>query len=98
MSGDKIGPRVSRRVEVKSEGAWYKARVIDVRSGSSEFIIMAGRIRTNEWVTAGQLRTRNVVHYPTGLTVEVRWKGKLVRGKSIEERRRRAPDPLHRLR
>jgi hypothetical protein len=48
-------PDVSRRVEVKSEGDWYKARIIDARAGDLRSIIMAGTTRT----TSGSCRVKS---------------------------------------
>jgi hypothetical protein len=77
-------PAVSRRVEVKSEGEWYKGRVIDVRSGQFRVHYYGWEDSDDEWVTARQFRTRNVAHYPTGSTVEVRWKGKWYAAKILK--------------
>ena len=49
-------PLISRRVEVRSEGDWYKARIIDAR-GARYLVHFYGYEETDdEWVTARQIR------------------------------------------
>lgn len=52
----KRDPMISRRVEVRSEGSWYKARVIDVRGGTYEVHFYGYEDSDNEFVRLNQIR------------------------------------------
>jgi len=52
----KLDPMISRRVEVRSDGSWYKARVIDVRGRSYEVHFYGYEDSDNEWVRLNQIR------------------------------------------
>ena len=52
----KIDPLISRRLEVRSEGDWYKARVIDARGGSYRVHYFGFEDSDDEWVTRRQFR------------------------------------------
>ena len=52
----KFDPMISKRVEVRSEGSWYKARVIDVRGRSYEVHFYGYEDSDNEWVGLRQIR------------------------------------------
>ena len=72
----KINPLVSRRVEVRSAGDWYKARVIDAR-GSQYLVHYYGyEDWDDQWVTARQIRNLPAPQYAAGARVEVNWQGK----------------------
>lgn len=72
----KINSLISRRVEVRSEGDWYKARVIDAR-GSQYLVHYYGYDDwDDEWVTARQIRNFLSPQYAAGARVEVNWDGK----------------------
>ena len=72
----KLNPLISRRVEVRSEGDWYKARVIDAR-GSQYLVHYYGFDDwDDEWVTARQIRNLQATQYAAGARVEVSWHGK----------------------
>ena len=72
----KINPLISRRVEVRSEGDWYKARVIDAR-GSQYLVHYYGYDDwDDEWVTAREIRNLQAPQYAAGARVEVNWQGK----------------------
>jgi hypothetical protein len=73
-AGRKAGAEVGRRVEVRSEGDWYKARVIDAGAGRLRVHYYGWEDSDDEWVRADQLRDRKVVQYDAGASVEVRWK------------------------
>jgi hypothetical protein len=51
--------RVGRRVSVRSEGRWYKGRIIDVNRAGSRFLIdyYGWDDSYNEWVTPGQIKS-----------------------------------------
>lgn len=52
----KLDPMISRRVEVRSEGSWYKARVIDARGRTYEVHFYGYEDSDNEWVRLNQIR------------------------------------------
>lgn len=52
----KLDPMISRRVEVRSEGSWYKARVIDARGRTYEVHFYGYEDADNEWVRLSQIR------------------------------------------
>ena len=56
----KIDPLISRRVEVRSEGDWYKARVIDARGSSYQVHFFGYEDSDDEWVTLRQIRSAGV--------------------------------------
>jgi hypothetical protein len=73
-AGRKSNPEVSKRVEVKSEGKWWKARVIDARAGTFHVHYYGWEDADDEWVRLSQIREPRLVEYPAGSTVEVIWK------------------------
>jgi len=52
----KIDPLISSRLEVRSEGDWYKARVIDARNGTYRVHYFGYEDTDDEWVTRRQFR------------------------------------------
>ena len=52
----KSNPEISRRVEVRSEGAWYKARIIDAQSGRFRVHYFGWEDSDDEWVRRSQIR------------------------------------------
>jgi len=52
----KANPEISRRVEVRSEGAWYKARIIDARAGRFRVHYFGWEDSDDEWVRRNQIR------------------------------------------
>lgn len=68
-------PAVGRRVEVRSDGEWYKARVIDADADQLLVHYYGWEASDDEWVTEQQIRKSTPIQYPTGSKVEVRWKG-----------------------
>jgi len=75
-AGRKSNSEVSKRVEVKSEGKWWKARVIDSRSGTFHVHYYGYEDSDDEWVRLSQIREPTVVEYSAGSRVEVIWKRK----------------------
>jgi hypothetical protein len=69
-------PEVSKRVEAKSGGSWYKARVIDAKSQQYRVHYYGYEDSDDEWVKVEQLRDWKMVQYVAGSSVEVEWKGK----------------------
>jgi len=72
----KSNPQISRRVEVRSEGKWWKARVIDARAGTFLVHYYGWEDWDDQWVRLNQIREPKVVEYSAGLTVEVIWNRK----------------------
>ena len=52
----KTDPLISSRLEVHSEGDWYKARIIDARDGSYRVHYFGYEDADDEWVTRRQFR------------------------------------------
>lgn len=69
--------RIGERVEVYTEGDWYKARIIaaDAKTGAYKVHYYGWEASDDEWVKPSQMRTANVTHYAIGETVEVKWQG-----------------------
>jgi hypothetical protein len=65
---------VSKRVEVRSDGDWYKARVIDAGQGQYKVHYYGYDDWYDEWVSARQVRDSKVARYPTGSAVNSEWK------------------------
>ena len=61
----KVNPEVSKRVEVKSEGNWWKARVIDARAGTFHVHYYGFEDSDDEWVRLSQIRETKIA-YPAG--------------------------------
>lgn len=53
----KTAPEISRRVEVKSEGAWYRARIIDARAGRFRVHYYGWEDTDDEWILPSQIRS-----------------------------------------
>jgi hypothetical protein len=59
VAESKNDPLISSRLEVQSEGDWYKARVIDARNGSYRVHFFGYEDSDDEWVTRRQFRPAN---------------------------------------
>jgi hypothetical protein len=70
----KSSREVSKRVEVKSEGDWYKARIIDAGQGQYKVHYYGYDDWYDEWVNARQVRDGKVARYATGSAVNSEWK------------------------
>jgi hypothetical protein len=57
----KVDPLISSRFEVRSEGDWYKARVIDAREGTYRVHYFGFEDSDDEWVTRRDFRTSQVL-------------------------------------
>ena len=75
-AGRKSNPEISKRVEVRSEGKWWKARVIDSKGGTFRVHYYGYEDTDDEWVRLNQIREPKTVEYAAGSTVEVNWKRK----------------------
>ena len=69
----KANPEISRRVEVKSEGAWYKARIIDARAGRFRVHYFGWEDADDEWVLRNQIRNSKTAKYAGHATVNANW-------------------------
>jgi hypothetical protein len=72
----KSNPEISKRVEVRSDGQWWKARVINSRGNTFRVHYYGFEDTDDEWVRLNQIRHPSIVEYPAGSTVEVIWKRK----------------------
>ena len=75
-AGRKSNPEISKRVEVRSDGRWWKARVIDSKGSTFRVHYYGFEDADDEWVRLSQIRDPTIVEYPAGSTVEVIWKRK----------------------
>lgn len=57
----KTDQRIGARVEVRSEGDWYKARIIDARNGVYRVHYYGYEDSDDEWVKPAQIRSRKTV-------------------------------------
>ena len=55
-AGRKSNPEVSKRVEVRSEGQWWKAQVVDYRGGAFHVHYYGYEDSDDEWVRLSQIR------------------------------------------
>ena len=70
-------PRIGQRLEVKSEGKWWPARVVDVKDGKFRVRwVMSGydTAASDEWVEQSQTRHIMVKVYEVGTPVQVLWR------------------------
>jgi len=93
----KVDPLISSRLEVRSDGDWYKARVIDVRGDSCRVHYFGFEDSDDEWVTRRQMRIpprlageksgnewRWSNEYRPGANVEVSWHGQWYAARILE--------------
>lgn len=83
----KLDPEVGKRVNVRSEGKWWKARVIDARAGRFHVHYYGWEDSDDEWVQLTQMREPKTVEYPAGSKVEVSWKHKWYAAKVLSVER-----------
>jgi len=57
----KVDPLIASRLEVRSEGDWYKARVIDARAGTYRVHFFGYEDSDDEWVTRREFRAAQTV-------------------------------------
>lgn len=76
----KSSPRVGERVMVRSEGRWYKGRIIDFDRASSQFLIhyYGWDDSYDEWVEARQIRQPKVKRFAFNLNPFVEWQRQVV--------------------
>ncbi|HYW70449.1 MAG TPA: Tudor-knot domain-containing protein [Pyrinomonadaceae bacterium] len=56
----KVDPLISSRFEVRSEGDWYKAKVIDARNGTYRVHFFGYEDSDDEWVTQKEFRAPKI--------------------------------------
>lgn len=74
----KADARVGERVEVRSEGDWFKGRIIDASPSRSLFLVhyYGYEEAEDEWVSANRIRRLSGdAQYAAGQKVEVEWEG-----------------------
>jgi hypothetical protein len=73
----KRDPRVGERVEIKSEGSWYKGRIINADRAGARFLIhyYGWDDSYDEWVGARQIRQPRVKRRAAGRSVEANREG-----------------------
>ena len=86
-AGRKSNTEISKRVEVRSEGKWWKARVIESRGGAFRVHYYGFEDTDDEWVRLSQIREPTIVEYPAGSAVEVIWKRKWYPAKVVSVER-----------
>jgi len=80
----KANSEISRRVEVRSEGDWYKARIIDARAGRFRVHYYGWEDSDDEWVLPRQIRKSKTDQYGAGAIVEVNWHGQWYSAKVLK--------------
>jgi len=63
---------LGKRVEVRSEGDWYKALITDARAGQFRVHYYGFEVSDDEWVLPGQIRNSKIV---AGASGEIIWDG-----------------------
>lgn len=77
--------RVGERVEAQDRGEWWKARIVDARSGELKVHWLGFVGYEDEWVERSQVRPlRGARGYPAGSKVEVEWKGRYYPARILE--------------
>jgi hypothetical protein len=64
---------VSKRVEVRSDGDWYKARIIAARQGQLKVHYYGYDDWEDEWVSTRQVRDGKVARHAAGAAVDREW-------------------------
>jgi hypothetical protein len=73
---EKSGRDVGRRIEVKWEGSWYRAQIVEAKDGELKVHYYGWDETYDEWVTANRIREPQKTEYAAGASVDVEWKGK----------------------
>lgn len=71
VKGSRPGPRVGERLEVRAEGEWWKARVLEVDGERLKVRFYGWSAEYDEWVTAEQTRPYRPRTWKVGKKVEV---------------------------
>lgn len=67
-------PRQGEHVEVKAEGEWWKARILDSGRQGLRVHYYGYEASDDEWVPPGRIRTVQMKTFPVGAAVQVKWK------------------------
>lgn len=70
----KEAPRVGERLEVLSEGDWYRAHVVEVDGDRCRVRYVEDS--SDEWVEPSRMRAWSPKNWPIGSAVDVEWKGR----------------------
>ena len=90
----KSNPEISKRVEVKSQGDWYKARIIDARAGRFRVHYFGWEDSDDEWVLRNQIRNSKILKYAWDATVKANWQDQWDSAEVLDEVDRGA-DRIH---
>jgi RNA binding activity-knot of a chromodomain len=86
LAARKVDPLISNRLEVRSEGDWYKARIIDARSGTYRVHYFGFEDTDDEWVTRRQFRIPAIVAGGTNGNTRSSWESNQNRGEANDYR------------
>jgi hypothetical protein len=70
---DSVDPRVGQRIEVYTDGKWYKAKTIDVDGDQLEVHYVNFDDSWDEWVESDRIRPYQPAQFAQGDKVEVQW-------------------------
>jgi Caspase domain/Agenet domain len=70
---DEVKPGVGQRVEVESDGKWYKAKIIDVDGDQFEVHYVHFDDSWDEWVGHDRIRPYQPAQFAAGDKVDVQW-------------------------
>jgi caspase domain-containing protein len=79
---------LGKRVEVRSEGDWYKALVVDARAGRFQVHYYGFEVSDDEWVLPRQIRNSQIV---AGASGEISWERQTEPTRSSRAGRRTEP-------
>lgn len=69
-------PRIGAYVEARSEGVWYRARIVDVRDDAVRVHYGGYDPSLDEWVSPGDVRAYAPTSFAVGARVEAEWHGR----------------------
>lgn len=79
------GSRIGERVEVLSDGEWYKAKILEAADGSYKVHYAGWPDDDDEWVAEDRIRKHEPVAFAAGTEVEVEWKDEWYPARVLEE-------------
>lgn len=80
-------PGEGETIEVRYNGRWYRAIVLERRANGQAFVRYAGFNHLfDEWVGADRVRAYTPVVYPVGAAVEARWRRRWYEARVVEVR------------
>ncbi len=86
VQGERPGPRVGERLEVRAEGEWWKARVLEVRGDQVKVRFYGWDASYDEWVGPRRVRAHQPPVRPVGQRVEVESEGRWYAATVVEAR------------